>query len=144
MPGQSIPSTSPDVEAWLIATFGSTFAGAAVRNIKPKSTKPDGTPNPAGVPPYAQVIIRADLQNRVTPISRFCRLGVQGWSVRADGTADLSAARQLAADYSAAIERAPRAGILLDAEVDAGPYRVIDSTSGVEYQYVTLLLELAV
>lgn len=133
MPGQSIPSTSPDVEAWLIATFGATFSGALVRNVKPKQNAP-----------YSCVVIRADLQNRVTPISRYCRVGVQGWSVRADGTADLSAARQLAADYATAIERAPRAGILLDAEVDTGPYRVIDSTSGVEYQYVTLLLELAV
>lgn len=133
MPGQSIPSISPDVEAWLIATFGSTFSGAPVRNVKPKQTAP-----------YSCLIIRADLQNRVTPVSRYCRVGVQGWAVRADGTADLAGARQLVADYAAAIERAPRTGILLEAEVDAGPYRVIDSTSGTEYQNATLLLELTV
>lgn len=134
MPGQSIPFTSPDVEAWLITTFGATFSGAPVRNVKPKQ----------GTGAYSCIVIRADLQNRVTPISRYCRVGVQGWKVRADGTADLAGARQLAADYAAAIEGAPRAGILLEAEVDAGPYRVVDTESGVEYQYVTLLLELAV
>ncbi len=133
MPGQSIPSAAPDVEAWLIATLGPTFSGAPVRNVKPKQTGA-----------YSCVVIRADLQNRVTPVSRYCRIGVQGWKVRADSTADLSGARELCAGFARAVESAPRAGILLEAEIDAGPYRVIDSTSGIEYQYATLLLELAV
>lgn len=134
MPGQAIPTTSPDVEAWLITTFGASVSGAPVRTIKPKQ----------GSVGYSCIVVRADLQNRITPISRYCRLGVQGWKVSSAGAADLAGARQLAADYSRAIESAPRAGILLDAEVDAGPYRVVDSESGIEYQYVTLLLELAV
>lgn len=133
MPGQSIPTSSPDVEAWLIATLGAEFAGAAVRNVKPKQSAP-----------YSLVLIRADLQNQATPISRYCRVSVQGWKVRADGTADLAGARALCAGYAAALEAAPRAGILLDAEVNAGPYRVADAESGIEYQFASVLLEIAV
>ena len=35
MAGQSIPSTAPDVEAWLIQTFAASVAPAIVRNVKP-------------------------------------------------------------------------------------------------------------
>lgn len=128
-----IPTQAPDVEAWLIATFGSTFAGAPVRNLAPKQGAP-----------YSLILIRADLQNQVTPISRYCRVAVLGWKVRADGTADLAGARSLCASYAAALEAAPRSGILLDAEIDAGPYRVADSESGIEYQFASVLLEIAV
>ena len=128
----SIPTTSPDVEAWLIATFGPTLDGAPVRNQKPKATGA-----------HSVVLIRADLQNKVTPISRYCRVGVQGWKVRADGTADLKGAFDLAASFGAAVESADRTGILLDAEVETGPYRISDSVTGVEYAYLTLLLEVS-
>lgn len=132
MAGQSIPSNVPDVEAWLISTFGPSFS-APVRNVKPKQEAP-----------YECIVVRADLQNRITPVSRYCRVGVQGWKVRGDSTPDLAGARDLCARFAQAIESAPREGILLDAEIDTGPYRVVDATSGIEYQYATVLLEVAV
>lgn len=133
MAGTSIPTTVPDVEAWLIATLGAAVAPVLVRNVKPDQKAP-----------YSCVVVRADLQNRVTPISRYCRVGVQGWKVTAAGKADLAGARELCAALASALERAPRAGILLDAQIDAGPYRVVDATSGIEYQYASVLLEIAV
>lgn len=141
MAGQSIPSTAPDVEAWLIQTFAAAVSPAIVRNVKPPLKLPSGATNPDAA--KDQVIIRADLQNRATPISRYCRVGVQGWKVRADGTADLAGAFALAATFGQAVERAERAGLLLEAEIDGGPYRVRDTTTGVEYAYLTLLLEVA-
>lgn len=141
MAGQSIPSTAPDVEAWLITTFAAVMAPAIVRNVKPPLKLASGAANPDAT--KDQVIIRADLQNRITPVSRYCRVGVQGWKVRADGAADLAGAFALAAAFGQAVERAPRTGLLLEAEIDGGPYRVRDTTTGVEYAYLTLLLEVA-
>ncbi|WP_163275329.1 hypothetical protein [Cellulomonas iranensis] len=133
MAGTSIPSTVPDVEAWLIQTLGPAVAPAPVRNMKPDQK-----------PPYSCVVVRADLQNRVTPVSRYCRVGVQAWKVTANQKADLAGARELCAAAATALELATRAGILLDAQIDAGPYRVVDATSGIEYQYASVLLEIAV
>lgn len=129
---RSIPTTSPDVEAWLIATFGPTFGGAPVRNVKPPQSGA-----------HSVLVIRADLQGRITPISRYCRLGVQAWKVTSAGQADLKGAFDLGAAFGAALEAADRSGILLDAEVQSGPYRVADPVTGVEHAYLTLLLEVA-
>lgn len=90
------------------------------------------------------VHVRADLQGRITPISRYCRVGIQGWSVRGDGAADIGDAFDLAASAGSALESLPLTGILLNAEIQSGPFKVADTTYSLEYQYLTALLELSV
>lgn len=129
---QQIPSARIDLDALLLATLGSTFGGAPVRNVKPQLSAP-----------YRVVVIQSIPQNRATPISRYVRLIVQGWDVRANGTGDFGAAQRLAGDYAAAVEGLSGRGRVLVAEVESGPYRVTDSDSGAEYAVANLLLEIA-
>lgn len=129
MAALSIPTTSPDMEALLIAGLSSveeTF------NVRPQRTNP-----------YRLLVVRADLQQKVTPISRYCRVGVQGHSVRADGSADLGDAFDLASEAAGWLER-NLTGVVLSADVESGPSRVTDPVTGLEYLYVTVLLEVAV
>ena len=127
-----IPTSSPDVEQLLQAALGQEFNGAPVRIVKSSQ-----------VAPYHCIVIRADLQNKATPISRYCRLAVSAWVVRSDGTADLKASRDLAGAYASAVERLS-GGIVLSAEIESGPYRVEDPTGGPLYAVANLLLEVAV
>lgn len=129
MARMSIPTVSVDMEALLIAGLSSvedTF------NVKPEKSNP-----------YRVLVVRADLQQKVTPISRYCRVGVQAWSVRADGRADLGDAFDLAKDAAAWLE-SNVSGVILSADVESGPSRVTDDVTKLEYQYVTALLEVAV
>lgn len=130
-----IPTSSPDVEALLLSSIGTArvFNTATVGNIKP-----------AQKAPYRCIVIRAVLQNRATPISRYCRLTVSAWAVRSDGTSDIKGSRDLAADYAAAVERLSGVGIILSAVIESGPYRVDDTTGGPLYAVANLLLEVAV
>lgn len=129
MARMSIPTVSVDMEALLIAGLSSvedTF------NVKPEKAKP-----------YRLLVVRADLQQKVTPISRYCRVGIQAWSVRADGRADIGDAFDLARDAAAWLE-ANVAGVILSADIESGPSRVTDDVTKLEYQYVTALLEVSV
>ncbi len=139
MAGQSIPTTSPDVEAWLITTFAAALAPALLRNRKPTASLPNGSPNPEAVQPL--ILIRADLQGHVTPISRYCRVSAQAWALHSDGSGDLKAAQDLAAAFGALVVAAPREGLLLEAGYESGPYRALDQATRVEYSVVNLLLE---
>lgn len=125
----TIPTTSPDMEALLIAGLSSV---AETVNVKPEKTKP-----------YRLLLVRADLQQKATPISRYCRVGVSAWSVRADGSADLGDAFDLAAAGNAWLENNV-AGVILSADVQSGPSRVTDEVSKLEFLYSTVLLEVAV
>lgn len=122
----SIPTTSPDLEALLIAGLSSVEATVNVRTSRRR-----------------ELVVRADLQQKVTPISRYARVGVQAWSVRADGSADLGDAFDLAAAAAHWLE-SNVSGPILSADVESGPSRVADSVTRLEYQYVTVLLEVAV
>lgn len=125
----SIPTTPVDVEALLIAGLSSvedTF------NVKPKRTAP-----------YRILTVLASLGAKVTPISRYCQVTVQAWSVRADGSADLGDAFDLAADAGRWLE-SNVSGVILSADVQSGPFRVADPVSKIENQTVTVLLEVAV
>lgn len=129
MAPMSIPTKSPDMEALLIAGLSSvedTF------NVKPERVKP-----------YRIFVLRADLQQKVTPISRYCRVGVSAWSVRADGSSDLGDAFDLAAAGNEWFENNV-AGVILSADVESGPSRVTDPVTKLEYLYSTVLLEVAV
>jgi hypothetical protein len=132
MGGQPVPAASPDLEAVLLAALTPVLAPTAVANVRPD-----------GPAPYAHVVLFADLQGAATPISRYARVRVQGWSVRADGTADIAAARGLCVGALEAVQALSGTGVVLSAEIDAGPYRVTDSVVGVEYSYGVLLLEVS-
>lgn len=94
--------------------------------------------------PYRVLVSRADLQQRVTPLSRYCRVGVQAWSVRGDGTANLGDAFDLCAAAGKALEQSPLTSkVVLSAEIQSGPSRVADDVTRVEFQYITVLLEVA-
>lgn len=98
---------------------------------------------PERAKPYRLLVVRADLQQKVTPISRYCRVGVQAWSVRVDGSSDLGDAFDLAAEAGAWLERNV-SGVILSADVQSGPSRVTDDVSRLEFQYLTALLEVSV
>lgn len=124
-------TTTPDVDAHVRAILNTV---ARTELVKPEIAKP-----------YRVLVSRADLQQRVTPLSRYCRVGVQAWSVRADGTADLGDAFDLCAAAGAALEAAPNtSSVVLSAEIQSGPARVADDVTRIEYQYMTVLLEVAV
>lgn len=92
--------------------------------------------------PYRVLVSRADLQGRVTALTRYCRVGVQAWSVREDGTADVADAFDLAAAAGRALEAAPlTSAVIVAAEIQSGAARVRDEVTGVEYQYLTVLLQ---
>lgn len=129
MASVSIPTVSVDMEALLIqqlSVIAPTF------NVTPKKTKP-----------YRLLVVRADLQQKATPISRYCRVGLQAWSVKADGTSDIGDAFDLAAEAAAWLESDPQ-GVILSADVESGPSRVNDDVTNLDYQYVTVLMEVAV
>lgn len=130
---QTIPTTSPDVEAWLLALLNAAMDPVKAHIVKPSTTGA-----------YKHLVVRADLQNKATPISRYCRVGVQAWCVDASGRADRGAAFDMVASAGRVLETAPLRGFLLAAEVDSGPVRVKDPITKLEYAYVTLLLEVAV
>lgn len=124
-----IPTTSHDMEALLIAGLSSveqTF------NIRPDKAKP-----------YRLLTVVASLGVKVTPISRYCQVTVAGWSVTTDGRADIGDAFDLAAEAGRWLET-NTAGVILSADIQAGPFRVQDPVSKIENQTVTVLLEVAV
>jgi hypothetical protein len=125
----SIPTTAPDMEALLIVGLSSVEETV---NLKPER-----------VNPYRLLVIRADLQQKVTPISRYCRVGISAWSVRADGSADIGDAFDLASEANTWLE-ANVSGPILSADVESGPSRTTDPITKLEFSYSTVLLEVAV
>ncbi len=142
MAGQVIPAKSPDIEAWLIASLSPVLAPAIVRNQRPPATLPDGSPNPDAGKPV--VVVRASLANHITPISRYCRVAAQAWTLRPDGSPDLPACIRLAGRFGEELVRLVPAGPLLSAEHASGPYRVTDEATRLEYAVINMLLEVAV
>lgn len=123
-----LPVPLPNIETWLIQEIDGP--ALMVRNVKPQLPEP-----------YRLVVIRADLQNSVTPLSRYCRINVQGWSVRSDGSADLIDAFAVATEFARAVEARIGQGPLLSAEVDAGPYRVPSTAGELEFANLSILAE---
>lgn len=132
---RQIVTTAPDVEAHLIGLGNapSSPLPAKLFNVAP------GT---SGA--YSHYLIRADLQNRATAISRYCRVGVQAWSVDAQGRVNLADAFDLATAFGTWIESLSGQGIILHAEVDSGPMRVADDIQKKDFSYLTVLLEVTV
>lgn len=122
---------TPDIDAVVLDILGGV---EQTELVKPELAKP-----------YRVLVSRADLQQRVTPLSRYCRVGVQAWSVRGDGTADLGDAFDLCVAAGKALEASPLTSkVVLSAEIQSGPSRVADDVTRIEYQYMTVLLEVAV
>ena len=127
---QGFVTNTPDIDAEVLRILDQVEDAALV---KPELAKP-----------YRVLVPRADLQGRVTPLSRYCRVGVQAWSVRSDGSANLPDAFDLCAAAGAALEAAPNtSSVILSAEIQSGPSRVADDVTRIEYQYMTVLLEVA-
>ena len=127
---QGFVTSTPDVDAEVLGVLAKV---ETARLVKPELSNP-----------YRVLVSRADLQGRVTPLSRYCRIGVQAWSVRSDGSANLPDAFDLAAAAGAALEAAPETSqVILSAEIQSGPSRVADEVTRIEYQYLTVLLEVA-
>ena len=101
-------------------------------NVKPERAKP-----------FRLLQIRADLQQKVTPISRYCRVGISAWSVREDGSTDFADGFDLAAAANAWLENNV-SGVILSADVESGPSRTEDPVTKIEFHYSTVLLEVAV
>lgn len=128
-----IVTESPDVEALLLPVMD---AGTAPYEWFVKK--------PATTGAYRHGIVRADLQGHVTPISRYCRVGLTGWAVDAAGRVDFGAARALVAAGCRTLETASGSGFILHAETQSGPIRTIDDVSKQEIAYATVLLEVVV
>lgn len=124
-----IPTTSHDMEALLIAGLSSV---EQTYNIRPEKTKP-----------YRLLTVVASLGAKVTPISRYCQVTITAWSVTADGRADIGDAFDLAAAAGRWLEM-NATGVILSADIQAGPFRVEDPVTKLETQTVTALLEVAV
>lgn len=129
---QHIKTQHFDAEKYLLDTLGLTHDGALVRNLKPAQTAP-----------YRCVVIAARALGRVTPISRRVALTVSAWDVRSNHTANLAGAHNLAGSYAGAVENLAGAGPVVHAEIESGPYRVVDDESQTEYSVVNLLLEVS-
>src|SRR5690606_32789909 len=101
-------------------------------NVRPDKAKP-----------YRMLTVIASLGAKVTPISRYCQVTVAAWSVTADGRADIGDAFDLAAEAGRWLERNVT-GVILSADIQAGPFRVADPVLKIENQTVTALLEVSV
>lgn len=121
---------TPDIDSVLLDVLGTVERAEIVK--------------PELATPYRVLVVWSQLQGRVTPLSRYCRVGVQAWSVRADGTADLGDAFDLCKAAGKALESSPLASkVILSAEIQSGPSRVVDDVTRIEFQYMTVLLEVA-
>lgn len=129
-----IPTTWDEIEPFLLLLLRTAMSAesANIKNKKPTTQ----------VAPYRLLLVRGDLQQRVTPISRYARVGLTAWVVNAAGESDIPAARALVHAACAALEAAPIDGNpLLSAQTDAGPLRAPDPVTNLETVYATVLLE---
>lgn len=135
MSSLSIPSRWDRPEEWLLTATRPEVAPIKVNTVKQPATGA-----------HQAIVIRADLQQRLTQVSRYVRIGVQGWAVTAAKRGDYPAAAEIAGDYGALLEQLlnnpSTSGPFLAAEVDSGPVRVRDEESGIEYAYLTILAEI--
>lgn len=127
-----IPTKAPDVTGVLIGQLAAAFPAATVRAVKPELAAPSKT-----------VVVRADLQQQVNDISRWCRVGISCWVMTSAGTFDRDASFDLAADIGAWLEANPT-GPAIDAEVDSGPLDMVDDSTDQPVVYVTVLAQIAV
>lgn len=129
---QKITARWSDIEQTVLEVLRAALPGVAVANVRPPIE-----------PPTRHLVVLGELQQHVTPVSRYARVRIQGWSLREDATADIADAAALAASAGHALEAAAGRGSILDASVQTGPLRTTDQVSGTEYQLVIVLLEVS-
>lgn len=126
-----IPTSWPDIDAWVLPLLRAAFPALTVGNRKP-----------APGPDLRALVVRSDYGQRVTPLSRYVRLGIQSWVTTSAQEARTDQAFDQARDAGAFLETLdPDGSPLLSASVDSGPIRVEDPESGLEYAYTVVLLE---
>lgn len=98
---------------------------------------PDISGDPAG---RRFVQVRADMQNHVTALSRYCRVGITVWCLDANGRARVDEAFDLS-NVAVRALLASRDPAIIHAEWASGPTDTIDEIGQVEVAYSTVLLE---
>lgn len=137
MSGQ-VPGRWPNVMSWLLDYLPTVLDP----NVFVREDKPSVTGDPALVKPYKHLLVSVFPGGLVTAVTRTYRVTLQGWAVKTNGLADLDAAFALVSEAGFQLESAPHVGTpLVFAEIDSGPNRVKDSVSTIEYQSLTLVLE---
>lgn len=130
MSSRVIPTRPPDVTGVLLTILNATTlpGSPAVGNKRTNVAR--------------QVVVRADLQNQATPISRYCRVGLTVFYKDANGNARTDLGFDVAATAASAII-ASRHPAIISAEWQSGPLETIDEISKEPVSYITLLLEVA-
>lgn len=86
------------------------------------------------------VLVRADVQGRATPITRYCRVGLTAFYKDVAGNVREDLAWQLCAKAGRALLEANTSAII-SAEWQSGPLDTIDAISNEPVAYATVLLE---
>lgn len=124
-----IPTTSLDIDAVLLPIVRTALATGEAANI-------------TDVGDDRFVLLRTDLANDATPITRYCRVGLTARYIDSDGNVRIDLAKGLANRAAAAILASKHQAIVW-AEWQSGPVITTDSISKKDVAYVTLLLEVA-
>lgn len=128
------PGPAPDMTAVLVSIVRDAVPGDVTVGRKlPR----DSSGSPAG---RKFVQVRADLQNQINPLARYCRAGFTVWWLDQTGRARVDEAFDLCALAVDAVLRA-RHSTIIHSEWAAGPLETTDSVSGLEVAYATVLLE---
>ena len=101
------------------------------------------TVRPVTLKPYEGIILSVNLGQRVTSISRYARIRIQGWSINTAGNPNRPAAQSLVLDAASHLESlAPDGDPIIVASLDVGPDIVTDSESGLDHAYGVVLAEI--
>lgn len=125
-----IPGKWPRLEGELLPLARAKFPGLTIVNQRQPQTKP-----------YKCVLMIADLQGRASEVSRYARIRLSGYSVRADGSANIQDAHKITADVAEWLETLRYPSPLIKAEINSGPTRQVEDDS--EFSYAVVLAEVS-
>lgn len=128
MSSRRIPTTPVDVAAIIAPIVDSAMPAGARAGSKRR----------AGDDIF--VLVRADLQNSATPISRYCRVGLTAFYKDSDGNQREDLAISLCATAGRALLDS-RDTLIVAAEWQSGPIETVDAITGAPVAYATVLLE---
>lgn len=126
-----------------IATKWDRLESFLLPSLRSALSVPVDTVRPATLKPYEGVVIAVNLGQRVTPISRYARIRVQGWSINNAGNPNRPAAQRLVLAVAEHLESLiPDGDPIIAASLDVGPDIVNDSDSGLDHAYGVILAEI--
>lgn len=128
MSGRRLPTTPTDVVATL-----APIVDAAMPTGGRAAAKRRASDN-------IFVLVRADLQNPATPITRYCRVGLTAFYKDSNGNVRDDLAISLCATAGRALMDS-RNKLIVAAEWQSGPIETTDSITGETVAYATVLLE---